>query len=522
MRQRCDVAIVGYGPTGQMLAILLAQRGWRVTVLERWPNAYPLPRAVHFDHEIGRILQAAGVADELRGLAEPCRDYEWRNAAGETLLRFGPESEISLSGWPEANLIHQPDLEGVLDRRARSFRSVSVRRGFEVFEIKPRGERVRVRARDASGQLCDVDARFAVGCDGANSFVRRALRVPVEDFGFESDWLIVDLVTHRPRAWSPANWQLCDPARPTTVISGGPGRRRFEFMRLPHETIESLSDPSTAWKLLEPWGLGESNASLERHSVYTFRARWAEIWRSGRVLLAGDAAHQLPPFAAQGLGSGLRDAATLAWKLDLVLVGRAPDALLDTYALERLPHVRGLIGLSLALGRLMFLTDPAEAAVRDVELMALARARRHAVPVPPAMGCGTLLEGDPHAGELTVQGRVRVRDGARVRAGLFDDVVGRGWVLFGADCDPVEALEPDARKLFESLGGISAHVGAGAPVEDLDGRYTRLFERTRARVVLQRPDFHVFGCGKDPSEARMLVDALARQLTSPVVPEEAP
>src|SRR5258706_230244 len=322
MTERCDVAIVGYGPTGQVLAILLAQRGWRVTVLERWPTAYPMPRAVHFDHEVGRIFQAAGVSAEVRAISEPCTTYEWRNAAGERLVEFRMNPVDGPAGWSESQLLHHPDLERVLDRRARSFRGVSVRRGFEVFEIEPAGQRVHVRARDASGALRDVEARYAIGCDGANSFVRRWMRAPIEDLNQSFDWLIVDVIARSSRRWE--NWQLCDPARPTTIISGGPGRRRFEFLRLPHETIESLNDSRMAWELLAPWGLYESNTILERHTVYRFRARWAETWRSGHVLLAGDAAHQMPPFTSQGIGAGVRDAATLAWKLDLVLLGRAP------------------------------------------------------------------------------------------------------------------------------------------------------------------------------------------------------
>lgn len=515
MREPCDVAIVGCGPTGQMLAILLAQRGWRVTVLERWPTAYPMPRAVHFDHEIGRIFQAAGVADEVRAICEPCTHYEWRNAAGDTLLRFGVKPEASHTGWPDANMLHQPDLERVLDRRARALGSLSVRRGWEVFAIEPGPNGVRVRARDASCRVRNVDARFAVGCDGANSLVRRSMHVPVEDEG-EFDWLIVDVITRSPREWQPSNWQLCDPARPTTVISGGPGRRRFEFMRLPHESLESLNDEPCAWQLLGPWGLTEANTILERHQVYTFRARWAETWRRGRVLLAGDAAHMLPPFGGQGLGAGLRDAATLSWKLDLVLGGRAPEELLDTYAQERLPHVRSFIDVSLSLGRLVCVTNPDEAAARDAQLSALMRAGQKApVTALPVMGRGTTLFGDPRAGELFVQGRVRAR--GRGCVGLFDDVIGRGWVLIGADGDPADALDPERRELFASLGGVTAHVGPGASIEDLDGKYARYFERSGARVVLQRPDFHVFGCGKELADANGLIAELARELASPLV-----
>jgi flavoprotein hydroxylase len=517
--ERCDVAIVGCGPTGQTLAILLAQRGWRVTVLERWPTAYPMPRAIHFDHEIGRIFQGAGVGDEVRAISEGCPSFEWRNAAGETLVRFGLSPKQGLCGWPDANLVHQPDLERVLDERARALPGISVRRGFEVFEIEPDGPCVHVRARDASGEVRDVEARYAVGCDGANSFVRRWMGTTVEDQGPVSDWLIIDLVTSSPRPWEPANFQLCDPARPATVTSGGPGRRRFEFMRLPNETIESLNDSNMAWELLEPWGLTEANTILERHTVYNFRARWAETWRLGRVLLAGDAAHVLPTFAAQGLGSGVRDAATLAWKLDLVLAGRAAEELLDTYIQERLPHVRSFIDLSLSLGRMICVTNPSDAAARDAGLIALNRAvERAPMPSAPQMGPGTMLAADRHAGEIFPQGRVRSRD--RSVEGLFDDVVGRGWVLLGADRDPGNALEPEQRAFFTSLGGLSAHVGVGAPLADLDGKYRTFFERSGARMALVRPDFHVFGTAKGPAGANSLVAALARELESPYVAED--
>jgi flavoprotein hydroxylase len=520
--EHCDVVIVGCGPVGGLLAILLAQRGWRVVVLERWPKPYPLPRAVHFDHEIGRIFQDAGIADAVRAQSEPGYTYEWRNPAGEVLVRFGRENVASLSGWPDSNMFHQPDLERVIERRIGELPNVALHRGVEVFQVADAGDRVHVRARDSAGEVCEVEARWAIGCDGANSFVRRAMHVPVEDTGLDFDWLIVDVVMRRERRFRPKNFQLCDPMRPTTVISGGPGRRRFEFMVLPDETCETLNDSRVAWALLHPFEVTPENAVLERHSVYSFRARWAEQWRVGRQLLAGDAAHFLPPFAGQGMSSGLRDAATLAWQLDLVLSQRAPELLLDTYAQERLVHVRSLIDLSISLGRVMCMTNPDEATARDAQLMALVAAnQRAALPSPPTMGPGTTLAGDRYAGELFVQGRVHTQVDGDVRVGLFDDVVGRGWVLLGADRDPLADLTPGQRSFFASLRGVSVHVGADAPVVDLDGRYAAYFERTGRRVVLQRPDFHVFGTGKDAADAGALVDALAQQLASPEVREES-
>src|SRR5205809_4331084 len=362
-----DVAIVGYGPVGQTLAILLGQRGWKVGVFEKQPAAYPLPRAVHFDHEVARILQAAGLGEELPRLTEPADTYEWRNAAGETLLVIRSRG-TSLSGWPEANMFSQPELERALDTRVRALPSVEVHRAAEVVNIVP-----ALVVASPAGDRHEVGARWIVGCDGANSFVRRHLGSAVTDLGFFFDWLIVDVVPRERRVWTPINWQLCDPARPTTVVSGGPGRRRWEFMRLPGEEIAELDTEASAWRLLEPWALHPANATLERHAVYTFQARWVDGWWKGRMLLAGDAAHQMPPFAGQGMCSGIRDAANLAWKLDLVLAGKAADALLGTYASERIPQVRQAIELSIALGKVICVADPAAAAARDAAMIAAAR-----------------------------------------------------------------------------------------------------------------------------------------------------
>ncbi len=257
----------------------------------------------------------------------------------------------------------------------------------------------------ADGERHEVRARYAVGCDGANSFVRERLGVTFTDLGFFFDWLIVDLTPHEQRVWEPVNGQLCDPARPTTFVSGGPGRRRWEFMRLPGETIEELNNEATAWRLLEPWNLTPANASLERHAVYTFQARWADVWRKGRIFIAGDAAHQMPPFAGQGMCSGIRDAANLAWKLDLVLGGKAADALLDTYASERIPQVRQVVDFSIALGKVICVADPEEARARDTAMIAAAREKGLTPPMPtPAIGPGVLSRGRP-AGRASLRSR---------------------------------------------------------------------------------------------------------------------
>ena len=187
-------------------------------------------------------------------------------------------------------------------------------------------ELVATVRRSPTDERRTVTTRYVVGADGANSLVRQWIGSTVTDLGYFHDWLVIDLLMHAPLEdfdFSPPAWQLCDPARPTTLVPGGPGRRRFEFMRLPTETVDELNEAETAWNLLAPWGITPATAKLERHTVYTFQARWCDTWRKGRLLLAGDSAHLMPPFAGQGMCSGLRDAFALAWRLDLVLDGRA-------------------------------------------------------------------------------------------------------------------------------------------------------------------------------------------------------
>src|SRR5438034_614929 len=228
MDDRYDVGIVGYGPVGQTLAILLGQRGWRVGVFEKQPAAYPLPRAVHFDHEVARILQAAGLGEELPRLTEPADTYEWRNAAGETLLVIRSRG-TSLSGWPEANMFAQPELERALDTRVRALPSVEVHRAAEVVDIGP-----ALVVASPAGDRHEIGARWIVGCDGANSFVRRHLGSAVTDLGFFFDWLIVDVVPRleaRPGPPRPRSRHAARHLRVRACRAGSPGGRVLDRAR---------------------------------------------------------------------------------------------------------------------------------------------------------------------------------------------------------------------------------------------------------------------------------------------------
>jgi len=527
-----DVLVVGAGPVGLTTAIQLGARGWRVGLVERWPRPYPLPRAVVFDHEVARILAALGLADELPAFSEPAADYEWRNADGETLLRLAFE-DTGASGWPAMNLFTQPQLEGALEAQAHRTAGVDVLRGWEAADLAEDAAGVSLTVAESAGdepvlrggvrRRRTLRAQYVVGCDGANSFVRSRMTTTLTDRGFQHDWLVLDVLPHEAdRVFAPRNLQLCDPRRPTTAVSGGPGRRRWEFMLLPGESAAEFGSAENAWRLLAGWDLHPGNATLERHTVYTFRARWAESWREGRLLLAGDAAHQMPPFAGQGMCSGIRDAANLTWKLDLVLRGEAGATLLDSYTTERSQHLRHAIELSVFLGGIICEPDPAAATLRDARMRADLRAGRDPLAdMPPQSLTGGLLrqaaDGTPRApaGQLGCQGQVRFRG----RTGLFDQTVGTGFALLATE-DPRAVLDDDTLGWCERLGirllRVTGDPTANGPADvvDLDGTYRSHLERCGQKALLLRPDHYVFGGAPCTAEAAGLVAALRQGLVA--------
>ena len=489
-----DVVIVGYGPTGMLAAALLGRAGHHVAVLERHKTLYNLPRVGIVHDDVLRMFQEVGCIDQVWPHTYFLPVYEM--AKNGRVLLSSEVSPNATHGWPEYISIYQPAFEGELDKIVKAHPSVSLFQGERVTAIEQNADRVEVIAETESGEKRRVEGRYLIASDGGNSFVRDALGITYEDLGFDQNWLVIDGKAKRPRPGLPAMRQFCEPEQPGVTLQMGPQHRRWSFMIFADERIEDALKPESVWRRLNrPEGATPDEYELIRVASYKFQSLYAERWRVGRVFLAGDAAHQMPPFLAQGLCSGFRDAHNLAWKLDLVLRGLAPDSFLDAYEAERGPNARATIVESMRVGQHVNERDPEKVRKRDEQLMALqaqkdaSRGQKQLIAFRvPGFTAGLIAKnGTRGAGDALVQGKVR-RNG---KEGRFDDVAGRGFMIIARGDDPTAALSQADRDYWASLGGRVVRFGDG--IADSGGQYGQLMDEYGCDVIVKRPDFYIFG-----------------------------
>ena len=468
LRGDYDMAIVGMGPVGATLANLLALRDLHVLIVDREPEIYALPRAVQFDGECMRVFQTIGIADEMLPDLLVVPGMRFVDSSGNIIVDWTRPTGLGPHGWPASYRFHQPNLEAALRRRLSRHENIDVRRKHDVFSLEQTSGHVLLRLENtATGKLLATRAKYVVGCDGARSTVRRFMGTELEDLKSHERWLVLDLLLNQelPRLGDYAI-QYCDSSNPATYIRGIGNRRRWELMLGQSFDAAVSSRPEAVWALLEKW-ITPEEARIERSAIYTFHSVLASGWRAGRLLIAGDAAHQTPPFMGQGMCAGIRDAANLAWKLADVIAGVASEWLLDTYESERSPHVRIFIEEAVRLGNIIRDTERAVAAGGDT---VAARGQEKFVTPEPRLGAG-LHDASAHAGKVSQQ--PRLGDGRRL-----DDVAGYNALLLVAP-GFIEVSNGTAENLCVVLADSEAS-------QDY-------LSSLGAKAVLIRPDRYVYG-----------------------------
>ena len=349
--KKYDVVIVGLGPTGGTLANLLALNGFSILILEREKSLYSLPRAVHFDDEIMRVFQTIGITKKFLKYTIINKGTKFVNPEGKILLDWPRPRTITENGWYPSYRFHQPDLERNLRMRLHKFKKVSIRQNSEVCKIKSSKEEVNLVFKDTKSQkIYNISSKYVVGCDGARSITRSQIGTQLDNLGFTQKWVVVDLILKKRKDELPDRTiQYSNPKRPATYCRNVGKRRRWEFAIHDHENQEEILSDNYIWNFLKPW-LSKKEALLERKTIYTFQSAIARKWRKGRIFIAGDAAHLMPPFMGQGMCAGIRDASNLAWKINLSIRNKHSEDFLDTYQTERFSNVKEYIKTTMRMG----------------------------------------------------------------------------------------------------------------------------------------------------------------------------
>jgi 3-(3-hydroxy-phenyl)propionate hydroxylase len=519
-----QVLIVGAGPTGLVLANILGMYGIRALIAERNAATVGEPRAVSIDDESLRTMQFLGIVDAVKARIVAGYGSYYHSPRGAVFARVVPQ--IVEFGHPRRSAFRQPVLEAQLREALGRFACVKTRFSTRVGSLAEEGEGVRAELVDEDGNATTVRADYAVACDGARSGIREALGIGMQGSTYEQRWLIVDLAGSTDRFRHTKVY--CDPARPALALPGPDGTRRYEFMLLPGEDPEALLDETRVRALLARHSDEDAHLEIVRKVVYQFHARIADRWRAGRIFLAGDAAHLSPPFAGQGMNSGVRDAQNLGWKLAYVLLGRLPASALDSYESERRPHAWSLIQMAVRMGKVMMPTSALNAlavqtAIRVLSLYPPARDWFMQMKYKPKPyyreGLVAGDAGEALRGRMLPQPLLERPDGQQVR---LDDLIGPAFAVIewddgGCELEPPAAERPLGAKSIRVIPADHRFARAALPHEtlarDAQNVLGPLFAATQVAGVILRPDRYVAAClprGAAPAEADRLLALLAR------------
>ena len=485
--EQFDVAIIGHGPVGCALANMLGQFAISTIILDKEASGYRLPRACSFDDEVMRVFQTMGLAGRVCEIAEVGGSAHFVDSGGKALVTWLRPKSLSPNNWSVNYRFHQPDLENILREGLKRYVCVTTRWGSDVTGLTQDEYGTTLRYNKiASDEQCELRATYVVGCDGAHSFTRSCMNSGIEDLGFRESWLIIDLLLKTAET-EPTGETLhyCEEARSGSSVFVGSKRKRWEFRLKPSDNREEIRKPKNVWQLIERW-IGPDQADLERTAIYTFHSTIAEKWRQGRLFIAGDAAHQTPPFMGQGMCAGIRDAANLGWKLERVLKQSAPATLLDTYQSERRPHVKAFIELTIQMGQMINQTTSAIIAGNVTDP---ADGPQKLTTLKPTLGPGLSGGQTKWHGHLFPQPRLQSGE-------LLDDKIGTR---------PALILRPEFRRHLSAESDNNINTRKFAVIDDASTGLQDWFDSTAVNAVLIRPDRYIFGTASSDSEVQELL-----------------
>ncbi|MEV4239152.1 MULTISPECIES: bifunctional 3-(3-hydroxy-phenyl)propionate/3-hydroxycinnamic acid hydroxylase [unclassified Nocardia] len=497
MSYHYEVAVVGCGPVGAIALAMLGRAGISAIGIEREATTWPHARAVHFDGETLRTLQALGIGELACALCEPMTEFRMENEAGELLFEL-PTGQFGPQAWHDDLMFHQPDMETLVRGELERYPNVRLCSGVTLLDFTQDIDGVRCRVENANGTTEFISVRWVIACDGANSQVRRQLGIETEKLGSDDPWLVVDGLLRDSPGLPGTMAFLGHHSRPGLWVRLPGERVRMEFKVMPDDDLEEIVT-RPAIERISRGVLPVADFEPDRIAVYTFRARVAEQWRVGNVFLAGDAAHQAPPLFGQGLCAGMRDVTNLVWKLKAVARGTAAPELLDTYQSERLPHARYWVEKAATMAHLVQTTDPATAAGRDAHI------RSHpqdVYPPLPALGPGLHTgPGDPNAGHLSQQ--PMLADGTRL-----DDIVGVRFLL-ATTAEIFAGLPENTRIEVETNPEIVVLTGTEQVAE--------LLASVDSKAIVVRPDRYVLGTADTAARLAELLTIIPALTAAPRV-----
>ena len=481
-----DVAVIGYGPTGATAANLLGHLGLKVLVVERDPDIYGRARAISTDEEVMRIWQSVGLADRLQQDMLPDRPLNFVDAAGVPFI----DLKITQRGCghPAQQFLYQPAVDHVLREGVQRFAGVEVLLEHECLRVAPKGDEVELMLADLrTDTFKRLHASYVIAADGGSSPIRGQLSVGYTGRTYTERWVVID--TKVLKEWD-AHDRLrfhCNPAQPTVDCPTPLGHHRWEYPARADAADEELLREEAIWNVLGNQGITPEHVKILRAVIYSHHVRVADRWRVGRVFLAGDAAHAMPPWIGQGMSAGVRDAANLCWKLAAVLKGQAPNSLLDSYQAERKPHVTEVTRRACFAGRIITERNRVIAAARNHVLRTLTRLPglderlQKLTWIPDARYADGFFAAGPHraVGWQIPQPWVTEANGASVR---LDDVLGGQWTVVCTD---------------ESPAGAHAWTAVGVPTLRIsEPTLVGWLRRNKAAAVVLRPDGFIYAAAE--------------------------